>query len=848
MRLPRPAICALAVLAVVTAASALTVSSCEDPEDWHVTHCTLGMAAGRAYEERGALTLSASGVPWCDAYTFVEVQAFESISAMVRGGRGGGEFWLKLIDRHGSEYWVPRELHLPIADLSKWTRYTLSREQFVVAPWSADEDGALSFPLRGVTVVVWGVDGGSTECDFDAITVVPDRSASAMPKWLVPGGAAVGGERSTHRVKVGAYAVEVVADPSAPSITVTGPDGARYLDSARMAWNVITTDAHRVFAENVAGMKFASDGGDGQVVLLWTGPHLAVRITLSARGANALEARLALRNAGLSTIREVTFPFDLAAEIGADGGVVYPYYAGVRLLPEFFSAGRDRSDTYPGPLTADLLVLDRPGASVALYGSQLDDAWFHPCRLRVSGEGATGGAGGTGGAGAARAHLRHAVLCYVPAGAEWSAPPLIMGFGGGRDEILADYKRANGLEGASSLREKVGDEVFEKLRYAFMYRSAIEAFGGTFQAAQRAATGIDGPAIVHLITYWERGFDQNYPDYLPPKRQYGTPAEFGRLISECRKAGKLVMPYTNSTWWDAESPTMKRLGTSAAVVDIDGRPVWERYGSDKWGMVVNPWDERVRKRIDENIDAFTGEYAVDILFQDQVSARGPRYTLGEGAPFGVSYTAGLLVNAARHCRRIPIMSESGWDRFAKYESGFWGLTIGLLPNVGASLDHVFGEGLYRMYPTAVFICMPHTALYHHNLGQMVVDDLTLGWTLALGHNMSTHDVGKGKWYGINRDFQRAVCSRYIGTRMVDFAYLTPDVTRTEYPGTTVIACHSREGGYRHGSETLAPMGCAAYDEEGRLIAGLLTRAEGRDLAGPTYMVRIDGEVRTYPAD
>lgn len=47
--------------------------------------------------------------------------------------------------------------------------------------------------------------------------------------------------------------------------------------------------------------------------------------------------------------------------------------------------------------------------------------------------------------------------------------------------------------------------------------------------------------------------------------------------------------------------------------------------------------------------------------------------------------------------------------------------------------------------------------------------------------------------------------------MLDFGYLSPDVTVTEYPGVTVIASHNAQVLYESGDDTLAPGGFVAYD-------------------------------------
>jgi len=52
------------------------------------------------------------------------------------------------------------------------------------------------------------------------------------------------------------------------------------------------------------------------------------------------------------------------------------------------------------------------------------------------------------------------------------------------------------------------------------------------------------------------------------------------MFREARMSGLLVMPYTNPTWWDDESPTLQNLppdtvSTDVAVVDNQGVPLYE---------------------------------------------------------------------------------------------------------------------------------------------------------------------------------------------------------------------------------------------------------------------------------
>jgi hypothetical protein len=102
------------------------------------------------------------------------------------------------------------------------------------------------------------------------------------------------------------------------------------------------------------------------------------------------------------------------------------------------------------------------------------------------------------------------------------------------------------------------------------------------------------------------GHDHNYPDFLPPADAWGTTRDFSNMFRRAQARGLLVMPYTNPTWWDANSPTLKTLPSPLTITNLtvlnDQRiPLFQD------AYVISPYPAFVQKRLREVLTQITAE-------------------------------------------------------------------------------------------------------------------------------------------------------------------------------------------------------------------------------------------------
>jgi hypothetical protein len=76
------------------------------------------------------------------------------------------------------------------------------------------------------------------------------------------------------------------------------------------------------------------------------------------------------------------------------------------------------------------------------------------------------------------------------------------------------------------------------------------------------------PGLVHFVGFEHIGFDNWYPDFLPPNPVYGTGCELRAAIVAVRDRGHFAMPYTNPTWWDMRAPTLAVLPPGLTLRDV----------------------------------------------------------------------------------------------------------------------------------------------------------------------------------------------------------------------------------------------------------------------------------------
>jgi hypothetical protein len=340
--------------------------------------------------------------------------------------------------------------------------------------------------------------------------------------------------------------------------------------------------------------------------------------------------------------------------------------------------------------------------------------------------------------------------------------------------------------------------------------------------------------LLHLVAFWPVGFDEQYPDYLPPNPALGTLADLQSLVADARGRGHLVMPYTNPTWWDDQSPTLAALGTGIVARDRDDNLITETYGGTHGGYVVSPYAVEVIARQDQTRDEFTQTIPCDFLFEDQIGAREqPKFARHPDAPSPTEYTQGLINVAARSAARIPIMSEGGFDRLSWHESGFCNSQ-----RIGWQW---WPKSTYTVYPMAPLWAHENLYFNMHNLaGTGMANDLPaltyfISMGYALSHDLSMYDPD---WLGVLDRFQKSLVAKLVGVDMASFSALaTPGQTQTNFGDGTIITANLTDATMAIDDHVVAADGFIAQ-KAGDVLGGVFTTLHGQALAGPAphYLV------------
>jgi hypothetical protein len=423
---------------------------------------------------------------------------------------------------------------------------------------------------------------------------------------------------------------------------------------------------------------------------------------------------------------------------------------------------------------ADFFHLDTQAGAVSVFrvqpqrwppweGAKNKEAIFVPGSLACGGD-AQGG------------YCDRPFATYVPPGETWTCPTVRLTVGRTAAEDLKDYCEVNEIKGR--LEDKMSPDVLRKFK-----TSVLVYYAGSCKEKTEGLKYLPVPAQIHFSEYLKGGFDKEYPDHLPPRPSFGTPAEFRAFFDRAHELGHLVMPYANPTWWcdHPRGPTFLREGEAPLLKTLDGKLSYERYSKND-GYTVCHWHPAVQAANRKTVRQFTEEYPVDVLFQDQCGARGWRYDTNPASPTPFAYSDGLISMVAEDCRTKPLSTECGWDRVVAYESQLCGMTWQIVPTEGGPswrrlMKYEYPPETWEVFPLAEYIAHDKTAMVHHDLGQFVTNRQVLSWTLGLGFCMS-YRVGAEslkkdaprEWLRWLDRIQKSVCARYVGEPMKGFAH------------------------------------------------------------------------------
>lgn len=507
----------------------------------------------------------------------------------------------------------------------------------------------------------------------------------------------------------------------------------------------------------------------------------------------------------------------------------YPFFYALRPVRTFSFSG-----PYP-PLFADFQHLDATTGSASIYRVQPlpDEPWtgardhtalFVPGSLGC-------GADERGG------YADRAYATFVLAGSSWRSPRARIVVGSTAEAQLAEYCRANRIR--RTLEDKVAGPALERLK-----RAVLVYYAGSAREKIEHLGLLPPDTLLHFADYLHGGFDKQYPDHLPPNPAFGTPAELAAFFQRARAAGRLVMPYTNPTWWcdHPKGPTFAREGDAPLLKGLDGKPVYERYGPND-GWTVTQWHPAVRAANRITVQQFSREYPVDVLFQDQCGARSWMYDTNPASPTPYAYTDGILSMIAQDSRVRPLSTEAGWDRVVNWETQLCGLSWALVPTEYGPewrryMKQVYPPSTWEIYPLAQYVAHDKAMLLLHDLGQFVTNREVLSWALGLGFSLSysvpaaaLRQDGPREWLRWLDRLQKSVVARTIGRPVLAFRHERgPSPTRADdgliaaQYGRVRVWANLGPGPRPATGRMLAPHGFLAQGPG--VVAGVTTSAEG----------------------
>jgi hypothetical protein len=464
---------------------------------------------------------------------------------------------------------------------------------------------------------------------------------------------------------------------------------------------------------------------------------------------------------------------------------------------------RTISTTYPTAV-ADFLHLTTPASNLTVYGMQPlpSKPWegrenpamrLHPATIHAGGEEAGG-------------YLGHGWLWLLKAGESHRYPPLYLLPGIPVKAAITRYEQELGLN--RTLAEKVkSPEKLATLKNAVLLRAHARKVGEHMAMLD----GIPAASLFHFTEYLTGGFDKQYPDHLPVRESYGTGEQFAELYRKGQKMGHLMMPYTNTSWWciGPKGPTFERAGNAPLLRKLDGSLSKERYATNE-GYTVCYWHPEqiaVHRRTHQEMVV---QYPSDVLFQDQIGARGFRWDTSDAAPYATSAVEGLNSLAMEDAEKVPVATEDGYDRVAQFETMLCGMAWGMIPAAGRHASGhnrlKFMDGEWEFFPLLGYLAHDNCLFTAHDLGHFISNPERLAYALAFGYGMTeVSNVARLKqpehraWLFWLDAVQKTVCAEYGGQPLLDFTYPLADVPGANrsvmlarYQGVTVLSNTSDE--------------------------------------------------------
>ncbi|HEY3054214.1 MAG TPA: DUF6259 domain-containing protein [Thermoanaerobaculia bacterium] len=567
-----------------------------------------------------------------------------------------------------------------------------------------------------------------------------------------------------------------------------------------------------------------------------------VTVTITPLDSPNLDFRIRFKNSTGNALQWIQFPSELVFEEADLERVLLPVLPGVIVTRRFFDQNRSFERNYgEGPgVFADFVALETPKGNFAQYVVGGDGVPSTHFGVRHSDPGD-------------QTLLIHQFGWILKDGESWSSPVVRMRIGRPTIESVRAYATDNSFASFPSLKEKLGTKYDATVSGPFIKVAVHKMTETPFSSYSALLDQLPTPSILHLVAFHKGGFDENYPDFMPPDPKFGTTAELVAVIRNAQQRGLLVMPYINPTWWDDQGPTLTSLPPpltirDVAVINPDGTPKLEKYGMqlEHSGYAMCPYAPFVKEKLASVVQSVTETLPSDMLFEDQIGARGWIFDYNPAEPNPASYLNGWLDHTRQYKSKL-LSTEMGVDRLAETEFAFFG-------NVSQfdaeATENLWGNGNWEPFPFATMILRDRALFYQHDLVEApltTVSKKNLRFNLSMG-SMLTYDFfskdGDQKsltWLPVAAAFQKHVLSQYASELVRDYQTLIGGAMKTTFDTFSVIANLNEQTGYPDGELTIAPGGVAAFRNDRKITGGVFSRFAGADLSsGDHYLIEQRG--------
>jgi hypothetical protein len=627
-------------------------------------------------------------------------------------------------------------------------------------------------------------------------------------------------------------------------VTASSPTGCLWA-----AWFSVTpnpVDACAFSPGRANQFSYTWSSASQQLTLVYTPDPAAKKrmtatVTIIPSPGKWFDLQIILQNNWGYDLDVLAFPAGLVLYTDDTTEALLPILPGIVLEPDFFSQTHKYETTYPGypGVFADFMAMSSKRGTLAVYSIGEEERLI-PVTL---------GFDSTNCMGSGSTCFTHTFKGTAKNGSTWTSPRVRVRVSETRIETINAFRTDDGLAAADLLQTKLG-LLYDRLVRSPLYKADATQLNLPFKDYPGLLDKIPEPGLLHPVGYGLKGFDRSYPDFIPPDPRWGSTQDMAAMFTAAQSKGFLVMPYTNPTWWDGESPTLQHLPSNVKINDVValnelGSQIQECYGcpaNPHYGFVVSPYASFVQQRLSQLQQQITQEIPSDLVFEDQIGARATVFDSNLASPLPESYIQGW-VDHTRTYASAKLMTELGFDRLVKTETGFNGSI--LLPERAGQTDLWWGKDTWHVYPFAPMAARDKMLFYQHDLAPETFthNKATLSWNASMGYMLSydlvASDFGGGvesEFIQVTAAFQKYVLSRYASERITNYSEPQKYITLTSFETVTVTANWDTTSLYNTAEFAISPLGILIQKNDGSLTAGVFAVYNKLPLSGGDHFL------------